>query len=286
MKKIFLLAAMAAVMMTACSNDASEYETQEQTPEPTEVVLTFSPYDIAPMTRAATSIADVVTRLDVWILHDGTEAAAVHQTAGTAGFGSIAVTLDKNQTYTLYAVGHKASEPCTLRDGLITFGGDGKVTQAMWYTAVFTPAETATLSCLMQRIVGQFRLETTDAVPEDVTTMTFEVKSALTQWNVAGYGAGATDRTTTYTGFDRNADDGTANFTATTISTADEPTLHTIVVTATTADGTVRQQRTFTDVPIRNGYKTTYRGEFFTSQNTQAAFTVESDWQDYDVTTF
>lgn len=38
--------------------------------------MTFSPYRMEAMTRAATSIADVVTRLDVWLLCDGSEAAA------------------------------------------------------------------------------------------------------------------------------------------------------------------------------------------------------------------
>lgn len=288
MKKTILMAAMAAAVMTttACSGDgAGEYETPQSQPQPTQVTLTFSPYRMEAMTRAATSIADVVTRLDVWIIQGGQEVAAVHQSASDAGFGSIAVTLDKTKTYTLYAVGHKASAACTLADGLITFGGDGKMAQAMWHTSTFSPADGTSLSCEMTRIVGMFRMETTDAVPDDVTTMEITIAGGLSQWNVAGYGATPADCTTTFSGFTRN-NDGTASFSASAISTADAPTSHTVTVTAKTADGTVKQQRTFADVPLRNGYKTTFRGEFFTNRNTSAAFTVESTWQEYDVTNF
>ena len=45
------------------------------------------------------------------------------------------------------------------------------------------------------------------------------------------------------------------------------------------------QTKTFTDVPMRNGYKTIYHGQFFTDQDASAVFTVD-DWNEYDAVTF
>jgi hypothetical protein len=55
-KFVFFWAAMAA-MCVGCSSESDE----RRVSEPTDVVLTFSPYDVSPMTRTTVSIADVVT---------------------------------------------------------------------------------------------------------------------------------------------------------------------------------------------------------------------------------
>ena len=45
------------------------------------------------------------------------------------------------------------------------------------------------------------------------------------------------------------------------------------------------QQRIFANVPIRNGYRTTYRGNFFIDTEATSNFLV-GDWQDYDAVNF
>ena len=124
MKKcVFFLAAMAA-MCVSCSSESDE----QKVSEPTEVTISFSPYE---MTRAATSIASVVNHLNVWLVN-GDDVIALQQTTSDADFGTITATLDKTKTYTLYAVGHKA-DGATLSDGVISFTDD-KVTHSMFYT--------------------------------------------------------------------------------------------------------------------------------------------------------
>ena len=62
-------------------------------------------------------------------------------------------------------------------------------------------------------------------------------------------------------------------------------TLHTVTVTGLNADnGVVLSPRTFADVPLRNGYRTTYRGALRDASAT-ATFTVD-DWNEYDVVNF
>lgn len=283
MKKYFLFAAV-ALMVAACTSDNDmSTESAVQNPEPTQVTLTFSPYQMEAMTRAATAISTLVTRLDVW-LTDGTTTQDIHQTSSDDSFGQLSVTLDKRKTYTLTAVAHKCSTAATLADGIVSFP-DTKVLQTFFYRQTFTPAEVTTLSCEMQRIVGQFKLQTTDAVPDEVAKVTVTTPQAPTQWSTTAL-AGITpqDYAVTFASIHRNDTDGTSNFTIYVIGSDEEHT-RTITVTAYDSGDNVIQQRTFADVPMKNGYRTTYSGQFFTDAPFTASFTV-GDWNDYDEVTF
>ena len=284
------------LMLTACSSDNGEEKNvfSGSPAEETEVTLTFSPYQMEAMsrvsggsavgtTRAATSIATIVTHLDVWIYESGAEATAVHQTTNDADFGTVAVTLDKTKTYTLYSIGHKAEGAASLTNGVIAFPNE-KVTHAMFYTTTFTPATATSLSCLMERIVGLFKLTTTDAVPDDVTKVEFALGSTPTRWNVAGYGVNPQERTVSFNNI-TTFSDGTVSFLIYIIADANEATNYTITATAYRSDNSVKQTRTFENVPIRNGYRTTYQGSFFIDTPMTMTFTVD-DWQDYDTVNF
>lgn len=72
--KFYALAVVAVAALTACTNDSAGEVMNDKT---AEVRMTFSPYDVEPMTRAA--VADYATRLDVWI-YDGTSVKRVCST--------------------------------------------------------------------------------------------------------------------------------------------------------------------------------------------------------------
>ena len=282
MKKFFVFAAVAIVALTACENgmDEQNVPVMNQNDEQTEVTLTFNPYDMSAMTRAATSIEEVVTHLDVW-LTEGTNTIDVHQTKDDDGFGSVSVTLNKTKTYTLTAVGHRASGQATLMDGVIAFP-DEKVTHAMVYQTTFCPGTTASLNCEMTRIVGMFRFMGTDQVPQNAYTMRFSLGQSFTRWNVASSaGSNAIERTSTFNDFSRN-NDGTMTFNLyiipTNLTDTDEMD---ITVTALDESGDEIISKTFSDVTIKAGYKTTYHGEFFTTKGSSAGFTV-NDWSEFD----
>ena len=273
----------AAVITTACNNDSDDLTSGDDftagdgsAVAKTEVTLTFSPYTMEAMTRTATSIASVVTHLDVWLV-EGSNTTAIHQTSSDAGFGTITATLDKTKTYTLYAIGHKA-DGATLSDGVISFTDD-KVTHSMFYTTTFSPATTTSLSCLMTRIVADFRLEITDDIPTSAVKFRFTVSGVYDRWNVSTGGTHQLDRTSiiTYNGT-------SAVFNIYAIVT-DAQTLHTVTVTALDENDQEVQTRTFADVPLRNGYKTNYRGTFFIDSGVSASFTVD-DWNEYETVDF
>lgn len=270
--------------LSSCTND-DESEAVKKTTEGNILVdLSFSPYEMTPMTRTATSIADVCSRLDVWITDEDGDETVINQSSEDDGFGTLSVSLNKTKTYTLVAVAHKCSEPATLDDGIISFPDD-KVTHAMVYATTFSPSTTTSLSCQMQRIVAMLRLEITDAVPDEVTKFVYSIPDTYNRWSTDGTAANQIDRTGTINITSRN-NDGSVNLTIYIMPSALNITENlNITFSAQTADGDVIEEHLFEDVPVRAGYKTTYRGTFFVTTAETATFTVE-DWNSFDTVTY
>lgn len=273
--KFYALAVVAMAMLTACTNDGAGEVMNDKT---AEVRMTFSPYEVEPMMRAA--VADYATRLDVWIYDGDTEVQAVHQQNTDEGFASMSLRLEKAKTYTVYACAHKAAGAATLSNGVVSWPDD-KVTHSFFYSQSFSPATTTTLNCLMERIVGNFRLEIADKVPEGVARMTVDIGVSPTRWDVGGFGVNAVSRVSSFT----PAVGSSPTLSVFIIADGDEAELHDITVTAYDGEDAVVQQRVFEDVPIRAGYRSTYRGEFFTGAMASMSFTV-SDWMDYETVEF
>ena len=224
-------------------------------------------------------MADYATRLDVWIYDGDTEVQAVHQQSTDEGFASLSVQLEKSKTYTVYAVAHKAAGAATLNNGVVSWPDD-KVTHSFFYSQSFSPATTTTLSCLMERIVGNFRLEVTDKVPEGVARMTIDMGVSPTRWNVEGYGENAVSRVSSFT----PAGGSSPTLLVFMLAGNDEEKMD-MTVTAYDGEDAVVQQRVFEDVPIRAGYRSTYRGAFFTSGEVSMTLTT-NDWMDYETVDF
>lgn len=280
MKRNFVFFIVAAIVAAGCSSSEEETVLNGSAVE-TSVLLTFSPYEVDAMTRTATSISNYCTHLDVWIT-DGESTTAVHQSTSDVEFGSMSLTLDKTKTYTLYAVAHKCASDATLADGIVSFPDD-KVTHSMFYTTTFIPATTTSLSCEMQRIVAMFRLETTDAVPAECKKIRFTITDVFDRWSVTAGGTHQVNRVSTVS-ITSTANDGTVAISIYAIAT-DAQTLHTVTAEALNESDDVIQSRVFENVPLRNGYKTTYRGTFFTDTDMTMTFTV-ADWLEYDTVNF
>lgn len=247
------------------------------------VTINFAPvYTMEPMTRGDLS-ASGMTRLDVWLYEGTTEISAVHQTSSEVGFGSVSQNLNKTKTYTLYAIAHKASDVCTLADGIIQWPDD-KPKESFFYTTTFSPATASTLNCAMARITGKFTLQTTDAVPDEVDHVRFIIKDTGTRFNVSGTPANIIDRQVDFATISRKTD-GSTSFAFQILSTSDAPTNFNITATAYAADNSIVETKTFASVPIRNNYRTTYSGAFFTTSAMSLTFTAD-DWQDFDTVSF
>jgi hypothetical protein len=134
---------------------------------------------------------------------------------------------------------------------------------------------------MMERIVGNFRLEITDKVQENVARLTVDMGESPTRWDVGGFGTNAVSRVSEFP--------LTAGSTPTVsvfiIADGEEAESYDITVTAYDGEDAVVQQRVFEDVPIRAGYRSTYRGAFFTSGAVSMTFTT-NDWVDYETVDF
>jgi hypothetical protein len=287
--KFYALAVVAVAMLTACTNDGAGEVINDET---AEVRMTFALYEVEPMTRensaggltrtdgvTRAAVADYATRLDVWLYEGGTEVQAIHQQSTDEGFASLAVRLEKSKTYTVYACAHKACGVATLNDGVVSWPDD-KVTHSFFFSQTFSPATTTTLSCLMERIVGNFRLEITDAVPADVVRMTIDMGESPTRWDVGGFGTNAVSRVSSF-----QLTAGSTPTVSVFLLAGSEEEKRDVTVTAYDDTDAVVQQRVFEDVPIRAGYRSTYRGEFFTSGVVTMTFTT-NDWMDYETVEF
>lgn len=284
MKKLFI--AICVFFCASCTSDEPESaiingNVNSDSTEMESVTICFSQqYDIRPMTRA--SISDAASRLDVWIYEGDTELTAVHQSSSSVGFGSVSLSLNKTKNYTLYAFAHKATEACTLTDGIIAFPED-KPKECFFYTTTFSPATTTNINAEMSRICGKFTMSTTDAIPDNVDHVQFVIRNTALRYGVDGTLSNITDRTVDFPNITRKAD-GTCSFSFN-ILASDAVANFEITATAYASDNSVIETKTFTDVPIRNSYRTTYAGAFFTTSEFFMTFTC-ADWQDYDTINF
>ena len=293
MKKHFLLAAfVAGLVCTGCSHDDPESSLVVNPSNPDyedTVTISFIPsFDtsIKPMqSRTRGGIGDVMTRLDVWLIQ-GTDTTAVHQVSTDAGFGTVALAVNKTKEYTMKAVAHKCTTEAEMKAGVVSFT-PGEMKHVAYAEHTFKPDTiSGQLAVDMNRIVGMFKFATTDAIPESVYTMRFCIKNSPQQFNTATLtGTASADRTVEFSGFSRK-NDGTAAFTLYVLP--DDLTAqhaYDVEVTALDAQGATIESRTFSDVPIRANYRTSYQGTFFVSKSASFSFTI-GDWNDFDPVNF
>lgn len=293
MKQLFAFAVLALVC-AACTNDPGN-GMESVTNEQQRVTISFAPsvttepMGAKAMTRAAVPVSSVVNRLDVWLfegdsakaLTQTTPVAESHQTKGDDGFGSLSLMLDKNKTYTLYAIGHKESAPATLAKGVVSFP-DTKRLQTLYFSTSFSPATTTTLSCMMHRAVGMFRVVFTDDIPTEVKKIAITATDVPSQWSfpeVAGI-TPTPEYNVTWTNW-KSDTDGTTAFSIYILG-GNEEQHYDITVSAYDTDDNLLKQHAFASVPIRNNWRSTYRGRFFLDTSFSTSFMFDDAWNEYD----
>ena len=277
------MAVAAVALLIGCTKE----NTQTVPPGEQQVTIKFSPYEMAPMSKTTSSVSTVCSRLDVYIIEQGTtDTLRFHQARdiNATDFGSITTTLQTNRTYKLVAVAHNSTDTCTLSGGIVSFA-ENKIKQTLYADTTFSPADGLSLNVVMQRIVGMFKMRVTDQIPADVTGFCFTVNQAGCKFNTATHES--TDRglrlhTINGTSTDAN---GVAIYNVYIMADNMTDVLYVDIEAEAinaTNDGEVRQ---FTGVPIRDGYLTTYTGTFFVSFDMGFTFSV-GDWNDGGSFTF
>ena len=275
MKKL-LFFAIALIVFAACTNNPSNEQ-------PEEVTVSFAPARASQETSNAVTLADYCTQLDVWFVC-GNETIEVHSTKTDDTFGAINATLSTAKTYVMYAVAHKCASAATLSGNIISFP-DEKVTHAFYCSQSISPATATSFTPTMSRIVGQFRLETTDPIPNEVTKFRFTVYQTGTRWNIStNTPSNVIDRVSVVNLTSRNSDGSATLILYIMAESLTAESEFDILVEALNASDEVLTSHTFDDVPIKDGYKTIYQGAFM---NSQVGFTfVVSDWETLDTILF
>lgn len=277
MRKI-LFSLAAVLTLAACNKDIPPIST-------TAVSIHFSPYQVAPM-KTTSSVSSVCSRIDIYIIEQGTtDTLRIHQErTATTDFGNATVTLQTNKTYNLIAVAHNSTDTCTLNGGIVSFPGD-IVKQTLVSDTAFCPGDGLSMNVIMQRIVGMFKMRVSDAIPSDITGFQFTISPSGRKFNVSTMqSTDPAERTHTInsTSTDNN---GIAAYNIY-VMADDMTNVKYVDIEAKalnpTNDGEVRQ---FNQVPIKNGYVTTYSGTFFVTFGMDFSFSVD-DWNEYGSFTF
>ena len=293
MKKLSLLAAfVAGLVITGCSHDDPEtsFVVNPSNPDYEDTItISFSRafnYSIEPFqSRTRAGLSDVATHLDVWIIQ-GDDVTEVHQLSDDADFGIVSLKVNRQKEYTMKAVAHKCSAAATMTDGVVSFP-EGELKHTLYACHTFKPDTiSAELPVNMQRIVGSFKLITTDSIPSRVYTMRFCIKNSPQQFNTADMtGIAKADRTVEFSNFARKAD-GTNTFTIYVMpETMTAQHGYDIEVTGLKQNGDVVESRTFPSVQIRAGYRSQYQGAFFVTRSAGFAFCFD-DWNDLPTVDF
>ena len=278
MKKILLFAA--AVLLAGCITDPNVIPPEDQQ----DVNIFLAPSRAPAQTETIYTLSDFCTHLDVWFIEGG-ETIDVHQSSTDANFGTLSLTLNKTKTYQMVAVAHKCDGNATLSNNIITFPDD-KITQSMVGKVTFSPATATDIDAVMTRIVGQFRFDITDAVPDNVAKIDFSIAQTGTRWNISTNAAtNVIDREVSVAVTSRKPDGSATVIIYIIPDDLTQAYTYDIHVAAKTSADVIVEERDFDDVQIRAGYKTTYSGQFFVTTPMSFGFTV-SDWSEYDVVTY
>ena len=293
MKKLSLLAAfVAGLVITGCSHDDPEtsFVVNPSNPDYEDTItISFSrafSYSIEPFqSRTRAGLSDVATHLDVWIIQ-GDDVTEVHQLSDDADFGIVSLKVNRQKEYTMKAVAHKCSDAATMTDGVVSFP-EGEMKHTLYACHTFKPDTiSAELPVNMQRIVGSFKLITTDSIPSRVYTMRFCIRQSPQQFNTADMtGIAKADRTVEFSNFARKSD-GTNTFTIYVMpETMTAQHSYDIEVTGLKQNGDVVESRTFPSVQIRAGYRSQYQGAFFITRSAGFSFYFD-DWNDLPTVDF
>ena len=277
MKKLTLLLIVATVILFAsCNQKKTQADVGIVSPEENLITFKFTPYIIEPIRGDMSNF----NRIDMWLI-EGDNVYDYHQVKADAGasFGTMYVALNRTKTYTLYSVAHCTNEAATLTDGVISFANDA-VTSSAYFTTTFTPETTTTVNCVMQRIIGQFRLCVTDDLPDNFDHITLEFSETGTRLNVNGTATNKIERSQTFTEFYTTP---SPKYVGSYLMADDLENTTYITVTATAYDENddVIETKTFTEVPLKDGYRTIYTGAFFTTTGVNFQFSVE-DWNSFN----
>ena len=186
-------------------------------------------------------------------------------------------------SYNIVILAHSySSNPALTKPKKITFGHD--LTDTFLWTEECNLDENQTKTVNMHRVVGMFRLTTTDTIPSNVASVRFYYTGGSSSLDAStGLGCVESRQTSSFTITD-DMKRQTATFDAYTFPKAEEGSSLTINVTALDKNDNVVAEKQFVDIPVMRNQITSYRGKLFSGGdvsgggNVTIHLTTDDEW--------
>lgn len=240
----------------------------------------------AKTSRAAQPIEELCTRINLAIYQNGERVCYVNQKSTDNDFGHFNINIPAG-LYTLMIVAHSGESSATTTNlRKITF--NGKVTDTFHYAdSLFEVHETnSPVEITLERVVGMFRLDITDHIPNDVSRLKFYYTGGSSTLDGLT-GTGCVDsKQTEY----RNVTSGVNLYEVYTFPHNPEKPI-TMTITAQDANESTVEERIFENIGISKNKITRYRGDFFSSTTTTSkdfnvSMTANPEWLEETTVSF
>ena len=254
-----------------------------------QAVVTFNIDKLESFEAARSAdIASFCNRINVVAYKNGLRVKQINQSAGDDDFGNITMALDTG-SYSMVILAHSFhSNPALTNPQKITFGHDLGDTFLWTGECRFTSDKVVPVS--MQRVVGLFRLVTTDSIPSNVASVRFYYTGGSSSLDATTrLGCVASRQTSTFT-VTEDMKSRTATFDAYSFPKSEDGSLLNISVTAHDKNNDVIVTKQFTNIPVRRNQISLYRGKLFSGGdvvgegNANIHLTADDEWKtvEYD----
>lgn len=285
-----------ALLLASCEKPILDEDISEK--KEVNVILRMSQFEqtdfdiIAktPVTRAATDITDLCTRLNIAIFDDeGTKVKTIAQKDTDSDFGTVALSLTAG-TYQLVVIAHNCDGSASITSTEKVTFPNNKVTDTFYYYGdlIVTDSQQS-YDLTLTRAVAMFRLVLTDEeIPANVAKLKFYYTGGSSTFSPStGYGCVNSKQTEI-----RTVAPGLTVFDIYTLPHTEEDVLTRLTVTALNANDNAVKECIFENVPVTRNQITRYTGSFFGSggsgQSTDGTFrlTANGDWDSVNGYTF
>lgn len=222
------------------------------------------PFDVSDATRA-TNVGETCSVLNFAVYQDGKKVTQINQKNTDSDFGTIDLSLSSGR-YLVVLLAHSCDGNATMTDPeKITFPNN-KLTDTFWYADSVIVDNDSIYQLKMKRAVAMFRLQTTDEVPSNVSTVRFYFTGGSSTFNaLTGVGCVQSKQWENFSVTD-DMIGKTATFQVYTFPRTGSAGLNMQISNLDKSNNTLAE-KTIADVPVRRNVITLYKGCLF-SQGT------------------
>lgn len=244
-----------------------EFGEETEVPEGSTLVTfrvrPFEQKDFANAKSRATDISRLCKHIELIVYKDGARVNKVAQNADDKGYGTLSVALVPG-TYRMVILAHNQEKsPTSTESSKISFGSDVSDTFLWSKDTTVTEDTGLDIDVKVHRVVAMVRIVTTDAIPDNVSTLQFYYTGGSSSLDAQTGVGSVKSRQTVKRVVTESMRGKPGVFELYTFPRIDSETLH-LEVKALDAQGNVLCAKTFEEVPVSCNQISEYTGALFT----------------------